>query len=132
MKLDYNIFLELAVIPLDIILCSFLAVRYKEPTPIARAFRRFAFFVMIADIVDVLTAVVTSAHALVPNPVHYLFNITDSVLAGFAAFSYIYYVYAYAEMNAEEFQLRNRINHILLFTDVFLLLTNPLTGWVFT
>lgn len=132
MKLDYNIFLELAVIPLDIILCSFLIVRYKEPTPIARAFRRFAFFVMIADIVDVLTAVVTSAHALVPNPVHYLFNITDSVLAGFAAFSYIYYVYAYAEMDAEEFQLRNRINHILLFTDLFLLLTNPLTGWVFT
>ncbi|MBR1742478.1 MAG: hypothetical protein IJ733_11560 [Lachnospiraceae bacterium] len=132
MKLDYNIFLELAVIPLDIILCSFLVIRYTNPTPVAKAFRRFAFFVMIANIIDVLTAVVTSAHDLVPNPIHYFFNITDSVLAAFSGFSYIYYVYAYVEMNPKEYKIRNRINFSFLFVDLFFLLTNPLTGWVFT
>lgn len=131
MSLDYNIFLELAVIPLDIVLCAFLVIRYKNPTKINIAFQRFAFLIMFADTTDVLTAVVTSAHDRVPNPVHYFFNISDSLLAAFASFAYIYYVYAYVEMDRQELKLRNHINHLLLLIDCILLLTNPLTGWVF-
>ncbi|MCR5672958.1 MAG: HD-GYP domain-containing protein [Lachnospiraceae bacterium] len=132
MNLDYNIFLELAVIPLDIVLYSYLVMRYTNMTRVNVAFRRFAFIVMIATIVDVATAIVTSAHALVPNPIHYLFNIADSILASLSAFSFIYYIYAYSSMGTESRKLRNVLNYGLLAVNILLLVTNPLTGMVFT
>ena len=53
MVLDYNIYMEVAVIPLDIALYVYLWLRYTNMTRINVAFRRFAFVVMIADIFDV-------------------------------------------------------------------------------
>ena len=132
MTLDYNIFLEVAVIPLDIVLCSFVVSRYTNPTSVNIAFRRFAFAILITDIIDVATAIVTSAHERVPNAVHYIFNTTDSICAAVSGFLFIYYVYAYADMEKEDLRWRNLINRILLAIDILLLLTNPLTGWVFT
>ncbi len=132
MTLDYNIFLEVAVIPLDLVLCGYLLIRYKNPTSVNLAFRRFAFLVTITTIIDVTTAIVTSARELIPNPVHYFFNITDSIFAALSGFAFIYYVYACVEMDRKDLDRRSFINHSLLFLDVFLLLSNPLTGWVFT
>ena len=131
MELDYNIYLELAVIPLDILLCAFLVARYTNRTKVNVAFRRFAFAVMAADIVDVTTAIVTSAHDKVPNAVHYVFNIADSMCAALSGFLFIYYVYAYVKMEAGRYRIRNYINFGLLAVDYLLLLTNPLTHWVF-
>ena len=132
MTLDYNIFLEVAVIPLDIILCTFLIIRYTNPTPVNIAFRRFAFCVLIADVVDVATAVVTSMREAVPNPVHYLFNTTDSILAALSGFFFIYYVYACIDMDYIALRWRDTANKLLLALDILLLLSNPFTGWVFT
>ena len=132
MTLDYNIFLEVAVIPLDIILCTFLIIRYTNPTPVNIAFRRFAFCVLIADVVDVATAVVTSMREAVPNPVHYLFNTTDSILAALSGFFFIYYVYACIDMDHIALRWRDTANKLLLALDILLLLSNPFTGWVFT
>ncbi|MBQ7583321.1 MAG: HD-GYP domain-containing protein [Lachnospiraceae bacterium] len=132
MTLDYNIFMEVAVIPLDIVLCSFVVLRYTNPTPVNIAFRRFAFIVLIADITDVATAIVTSAREKVPNSIHYLFNTTDSILAAITGFLFIYYVYAYSKMDKDDLKWRNILNRGLLAADLLLLLTNPITGWVFT
>ena len=132
MSLDYNIFLEIAVIPLNMVLFSYLVLRYTDMTPVNVAFRRFAFIVMIADIMDVATAVVTSAHALVPNPVHYLFIILDSCLTSSAAFAFIYYIYAYSTFDHADLARRKVINACLLTVNMLLLFTNPITGWVFT
>ncbi len=132
MVLDYNIYMEVAVIPLDIALYAYLWLRYTNMTKVNVAFRRFAFVVMIADFFDVATAVVTSAHAAVPNSVHYFFNITDSILTSLAAFAFIYYIYAYSDMRVVSKVRRNVTNFSLLGINFLLLLTNPLTGWVFT
>ena len=131
-QLDYNIFLELAVIPLDLVLFVYLVMRYTNPTRVNIAFRRLAFAVMAADILDVVTAVVTSARAAVPNPVHCLFNTLDSALTAYAAFLFIYYIYAYSAMEQADLTRRKVINAALLAADLLLLATNPLTGWVFT
>ena len=132
MNLDYNIFMEVAVIPLDIVLYCYLVLRYTNMTRINVAFRRFAFLVMLADIVDVLTAIVTSAHGNVSNYAHYVFNITDSVLTSLAAFAFIYYIYAYSNVEKLSMKIRNVINWTLLIINMGLLLTNPITGLVFT
>ncbi len=132
MSLDYNIFLEVAVIPVDIILYSYLVLRYTNMTKVNLAFRRFALIVMCATIVDVATAVVTSAHGLVPNWLHYAFNIADSCLASLSAFAFIYYIYAYSTMRHESMVCRNIMNYVLLGINILLLVTNPLTHIVFS
>ncbi|MCR4589458.1 MAG: HD-GYP domain-containing protein [Lachnospiraceae bacterium] len=132
MALDYNIFLEVAVIPLDIILCTFLMLRYTNPSAVNLAFRKFAFCVLFTDIIDVVTAIVTSAKDKVPNSVHYFFNITDSCFAALSGFLFVYYVYAYTKMDPKDIRIRNTINYGLLILDFLLLITNPVTGWVFT
>ena len=124
--------MEVAVIPLDIVLYCYLVLRYTNMTRINVAFRRFAFLVMLADIVDVLTAIVTSAHGNVSNYAHYVFNITDSVLTSLAAFAFIYYIYAYSNVEKLSMKIRNVINWTLLIINMGLLLTNPITGLVFT
>ena len=132
MQLDYNIFLEVAVIPLDIVLLCYLFMRYTNPTPVNVAFRRFAFAVTLTNIVDVATAVATSARGYIPNAIHYAFNTADSVLAAISGFLFIYYIYAYSSMDQEDLRRRNLFNLTLLAIDFILLATNPYTGWVFT
>ncbi len=132
MSLDYNIFLEVAVIPVDLILYSYLVVRYTNMTKVNLAFRRFTLAVMTATIFDVATAIVTSAHSRVPNWMHYLFNIGDSTLTSLAAFAFIYYIYAYSTMRHESMVCRNIMNFVLLGINMLLLFTNPLTHLVFS
>ena len=128
MTLDYNILLEVAVIPLDIILLIFFQIRYKNHSKVNVAFKRFAFLVTISTIVDVITAIVTSAHAQISNPVHYLFNTADSMLASASAISFVLYIYAYVKV---EFKARVMFTRVLLFVNYALLLTNPITHFVF-
>ena len=132
MSMDYNILLEVAVIPLNIVLCLYLVLRYKHMTPVNVAYRRFAFLVMVADFIDVITAIVTSAHDRVPNYTHYAFNILDSVFTSITAYAFIHYVYAYSESDKSSLKIRKGINAVLLGINMLLLFTNPLTGWVFT
>ena len=132
MSLDYNILLEVAVIPLNIVLYLYLVLRYKHMTPVNVAYRRFAFLVMLADFIDVVTAIVTSAHERVPNITHYGFNILDSMFTSIAAYAFINYIYAYSESGDRNLKIRKIINAVLLGINLLLLLTNPLTGWVFT
>lgn len=132
MSLDYNIYLELAVIPLDIVLLCYLFVRYTNPTKVNVAFRRLAIVVTLTNIVDVATAIVTSMHERVSNPVHYLFNSVDSALAALSGFLFVYYIYAYSQMGDFGRTGRLIINVSILVADFALLATNPYTGWVFT
>lgn len=128
MNLDYNIFLEVAVIPLDIIICVFLQIRYSKRSKINRAFKRFAVVVTIANIFDVVTAVVTSAKAAAPNGVHFIFNTLDSMFAAAAATAFVYYVFSYLQAEPKNW---GRLCKTLVAVDYVLLLTNPITHLVF-
>lgn len=130
MSLDYNIYLEVAAIPLDIILCIFLNLRYKKKSKSIIALKRFAVLVLIATTVDVATAIVTSAHGLVPNWIHYIFNTTDSLIASITGVFFIKYIRTYVRNN--QFKKRYITTQVLLFINVLLLVTNPLTHLVFS
>lgn len=132
MSLDYNIFLELAAVPFDIVLLCYLFVRFKYPTKVNEAFRRLAVAVTITNIVDVATAIITSAKGSVPNTLHYIFNSADSALAAVSGYLFVYYIYAYSQMGERGATLRRLINVSILIADFALLISNPFTGWVFT
>ena len=130
MNLDYNIFLEVAVIPLDIMICIFLQMRYTKRTKINVAFKRFALTTTVATAVDVATAVVTSAKGLVPNPVHYIFNTLDCMLAATTGMVFFMYIHSYVNRESE----RNSslvLFQVPIWADFLLLLTNPFTHLVF-
>ena len=78
--MDYNYFLELAVIPLNIILYIYIILRYTNMTPVNIAFKRFAFLVMLADFMDVITSIVVSSTGIYSIPVRYIFNTLDCAL----------------------------------------------------
>jgi len=128
MELEYNLFFEMAAIPLDIVICLFIFLRHKKKTPTNVTLKRFAVIVTLATTVDVATAVVTSAKAAVPNVVHYIFNTVDSMLAAASGVAFIYYIYTYVK---GEFKGRYIVVHILIIIDYILLLTNPITKLVF-
>ena len=128
MELEYNLFFEMAAIPLDIVICLFIFIRHKKNTPTNVALKRFAVLVTLATSVDVATAVVTSAKAAVPNVVHYIFNTVDSMLAAASGVAFIYYIYTYVK---GEFKGRYIVVHLLIIIDYILLLTNPITKLVF-
>ncbi len=128
MELEYNLFFEMAAIPLDIVICLFIFIRHKKKTPTNVTLKRFAVLVTLATSVDVATAVITSAKAAVPNVVHYIFNTVDSMLAAACGVSFIYYIYTYVK---GEFKGRYVIVHFLIIIDYILLLTNPITKLVF-
>ena len=128
MELEYNLFFEMAAIPLDIVICLFIFLRHKKNTPTNVTLKRFAVIVTLATSVDVATAVVTSAKAAVPNVVHYIFNTVDSMLAAASGVAFIYYIYTYVK---GEFKGRYIVVHILIIIDYILLLTNPITKLVF-
>lgn len=130
MTLDYNIFLEVAVIPLDIMLLIFLQLRYKKKTAVNKALRRFTFIVTVATMLDVATAIVTSMHELVPNWLHYVFNTADSMLASATSLTFIGYIWAYVKTS--EYKLYHVLVQLLAIINLILLITNPFMHLVFS
>lgn len=130
--MDYNYFLELAVIPLNIILYIYIILRYTNMTPVNIAFKRFAFLVMLADFMDVITSIVVSSTGIYSIPVRYIFNTLDCALTTLSAYAFIYYIYAYSNIKKASMIRRKWIIRVLLFIYFAILLTNPITGLVFS
>ncbi len=132
MKLDYNIYLELAAFPIDVIICVYLFLRYKEKTRVNLSFRRMAVFFTLTDGIDVATAVVSSAYTLVPNWLHMCFNTMDCGLAVYASYCFTRYVYTIVDKEEKKGRIRDIVNLVFLVCDYLLLLQNLVTGSVFS
>jgi CheY-like chemotaxis protein len=91
MQLEYLIYMELAVIPMDILICYYVFKNYTSDTPAYRAFRRLAVVLTITCAFDVATAVVSSLGTVVSEGCHMLFNTGDSVFAGLSSLLFIKY-----------------------------------------
>ena len=91
LQLDYLIYMELAVIPMDILICYYVFKNYSSDTPAYRAFRRLAVALTITCAFDVATAVVSSLGTGVSERCHMLFNTGDSFFAGLSSLLFIKY-----------------------------------------
>ena len=130
MILKYNIFLELAVVPLNFILCVFFRIRYTENTRVNREFKLLASLVFWGTVVDVVDAILLSLGPGVPIFLMYLMNTANYLLATFGAYQFIRYVISYV---GEQFSRTTGafINRVLLGIYVIMLLQNFFTGTVF-
>ena len=130
MELKYNIYLQVAVIPIDIILCIFLKIKYTEKTRVNKEFRHLAYLNAIATIIDVLDAIIVSMGPEMPLIVKYLANIVDYVIATITAYQFVHYVMAFVGSKWKE-STGAYINRILLVIYLLIIVTNPITGIIF-
>ncbi|WP_408072131.1 hybrid sensor histidine kinase/response regulator [Butyrivibrio sp. JL13D10] len=95
MILKYNIFLELAMIPLDFILCTFFLIRYKDDTRVNREFKLLALLVLSGTVIDVVNAIVMSYGSAIPIFPRYVLNALNYISATLGAFQFVRYVISY-------------------------------------
>lgn len=131
MILKYNIFLELAVIPLDFILFVFFLLRYKDNTRVNREFKLFSFLVLCGTVLDVINAIAISLGNVVPVFPRYLLNTLNYVSATFGAFQFVRYVISYV---GEQYNRTTGafINRVLLGIYALIMFQNIFFGTVFS
>ena len=131
MILKYNIFLELAVVPLNFILCVFFRLRYTENTRVNREFKLLASLVFWGTVVDVIDAILLSLAPNVSIFLMYLVNTLNYGLATFGSYQFIRYVDSYAGEKLEN-STGVFINKVLVAIYVIMLIQNFFTGTVFS
>ncbi|MCR5656091.1 MAG: response regulator [Butyrivibrio sp.] len=130
MELKYNIYLEAAVIPIDIILCVFLKLKYTEKTRVNKEFRHLAYLIAVSTIIDVVDAIIISMGPEMPLIIKYLANIIDYVSATITSYQFVHYVMAFVGSRWKE-STGAYINRILLVIYLLIIVTNPITGIIF-
>ncbi len=131
MILKYNIFLELAVIPLDFILCAFFQLRYGDDTKVNKEFKLLAYLVFWGTIADVVDAVMLSYDMLFSPVPLYIIHTINYCLATGGSFQFVRYVISYV---GDEYSRTDGsfINRVLLFIYGILIVQNFFTGTVFS
>lgn len=131
LELDYNIFLQVAVIPLDLILFTYLVLEYTDRTTVNIWFKRLVLLTTAATTLDTLTAVITSMHGRVPNPVHMFFNTADCIAATLTGYFFVFYVLAYTRREAGRVPI-TLVGQACFLLFLGVLAVNLFTGIVFS
>ena len=132
MQLDYNIFFETAVLPIDVMICLYLYVKYgTSGTEINKYFRRFAVVTMISTALDVTSAVVTSIHLASIDWLHMLLLIASQVMK-YATVLY-FVVYSASFIGSGYFGTKaEKFNFLINIVFVTLEIQNLFTGNAFS
>ena len=131
MRLIFNIYLELAMVPIDVILSIFFWFRYKDRTKVNREFQLLAVLITIGTVVDVIDAIYISFETLIPLFIRYIHSTINYCFATWAAYQFVSYVMAYA---GEHWQNSTGavINRTLLIIYIGLHIQNFFTGNIFS
>ena len=132
MQLDYNIFFEAAVLPIDIMICIFLYVKYgRQGTEINKYFRRYSVVTMIATALDVTSAVVSSIHLASIDWLHMILVI--AVQFGKYATALYFVVYTASFIGQGYFGAKiEKFNFFLNVVFIVLQIQNIFTGNAFS
>ncbi len=131
MELIFNLYLELAALPFDIILCVYFWYKYRDTSRVNREFRILAFLVTIGDLIDVMDAVYVSLGPLIPPLFRYLHNTVTYSIATIAAYQFVRYVTAYVG-DRYKTSMGSFINKTIFYMYVVILVQNVFTGTVFS
>ncbi|WP_051656523.1 HD domain-containing phosphohydrolase [Butyrivibrio sp. AE3004] len=126
----HNLSFGLSAILYDIIICVFLKLTYTDSYRTTKAFRRFAYFLTAATMIEVATVLVEMYAVYVPPAGHYTAHAFNILSATVAANSYAEYIVACANVGIKD-TLLYKINLAVIIGQCFLLVQNVYTGNVF-
>ncbi len=125
-----NLFFEIASIFYNIMICLFLTITYTDASRTTKAFRKFAYYLGIATVVDVLTEASMIYTGLVPVVGHYVIHAFNILTATIAANAYAEYIVACANVDIKD-TLLHKINLAVVIMQCFLMIQNVYTGNVY-
>ncbi|WP_049944987.1 HD domain-containing phosphohydrolase [Butyrivibrio sp. AC2005] len=126
----HNLSFGLSAILYDILICIFLTMTYTDSSQTTKAFRRFAYCLMAATVIDTATVATEMYAGMVPVAGHYIMHSLNILSATVAANSYAEYIVAAAKVDIKE-TLLYKINLAVIITQCFMMVQNVYTGNVF-
>ncbi len=106
-SLEYNIYFEMAAIPLNMIMLGYLLIAYRNRrTNTNKAFTILCIGIFLATILNVVTAFTTSMHEEAPSWFRLLMNDFDGFMSCLCAMGFVYYIATY---------IKSRRSRILIY-----------------
>lgn len=126
----YNIYFEVAATGFLVVLLLYLHLEYPNASKSNRRYRQWVTWVLLGEIMDVITGRMIDYGAIIPPKVNILVNtlyflVTAGVSMGLA-------LYLHAFLDTEKSRRYVRISGVIIFVYVTLMVVNVFTGWVFT
>lgn len=130
MELQYNIYFGLSAIILMVILVVYSKITYNMESVRNREFYKLTIYVLIADILDVITAFTISYAAVIPPMVNIILN--TLYFGGNSVLCYQFLKYSTLSVNWFKGKASVHVGYrIVMGCQAALLLTNIFTGWMF-
>ncbi len=123
--MQYNIDFGLSALFFMVLIYIFFHIQYSEPTSTSRAFKVMLLFTIVANALDIITAITISYPYSVSVKTNYYLN----SLYYFSSSVCVYYVCEYTRImaNQKKGKLIDYINRALYFSHAVFCLTNPVT-----
>ena len=124
-QLDYNIFFELAALPVDLIVLFFVLGNYKNEEEANFRFKIFASFVTVGCVLDIVTAILCSMDGI-PNLLRMFFYTYVNFMSACAGMAYYLYMCAFSKFYKRKGLLI--ISYLINIIYILLLIINMFSG----
>lgn len=131
MELQYNIYFGVSAIIFMVILVTYLRIGFSMDSPRNREFFKVAIYVLLADILDVVTAVTISYGAMVPPVINVLLNTVYFVANALLSYQFL----RYSQLCVKSFEETPKIGllyRMVIYGYLGLLTVNCFTGLMFS
>lgn len=95
--MELNYYLEAAVIPIDLLLCVYLRIKYRRVSEANKQFRRFVYVTTLATVMDVIYAFTLNAHIRSSSLAYLIMDTLTHWAAFIASVLFVFYILAYLE-----------------------------------
>lgn len=130
MGLQYNIYFGISAIMMMVILVVYSKITYSMESTRNREFYKLTLYVLLTDILDVLTAVTISYAAVIPRIANIILN--TLYFGGNAAMCYQFLKYSALSVHWFRGEVKVSAKYrIIMGGQAVLLLLNIFTGWMF-
>jgi signal transduction histidine kinase len=131
MSLTYNIYFELSAAVFLVIMLLFVKIQYSTQSSVNKEFLKMTALVLIADVLDVATAITISYAFSVPVWINILLNTLYFLADAVVGYRFMFYFKFYVSRNRENTPFL-RFNKLVLLCYCGLLAANLFWGGIFT
>lgn len=131
MSLIYNIDFEVASAVFLVIFFLFMKLQYSMQSKINQEFQKLTVFVLLADAMDVATAVTISYAAVLPVWLNLLLNTLYFMAIAAVGYQFMYYSWICVDKERKK-NLLLSLNRILMFVPFIILTVNLCNGCIFS
>ena len=131
MALKYNISYEVASTIFSVLLLCFFKLQYDTKTRLNNEFRKLIWLVLIATILDVMTAITISYASVVPTGLNTILNTVYFFSVAVLGYRLAYYNYLYVYKNIKKSKII-RFNQIVISLFAVFLIYNVFSGISFS